>query len=443
MASLNPIVVNKEQKQPGKGAAVARLMAMIPIALAKGGQPAVAGLLQGYQQGLLRKEQMGLQREQFDWQQQRDVMTNDRMVNEDARQEETARQQTEDRRLGMQQKFMEHVRSMGGNPELSPEEAMSQLEVLTRQAPQYGVSQVDVEQAAYVAPTRRERAKLEKDLAGVRKTVGDAKFENGEADALVLSDGMTVGQARQKVANVQGELPKRATAASGQQEWVKRNGQVVPIERGTAVAGDMPYDPVAARAGQGGGSNDGGLPPRQQTAVNSMMRAFDGLPIVKTVQKQAEAVSFADSLDINTKNPADDQALIYAFAKAMDPESVVREGEYATVQKYAQSWANNFGFNAQRIFSNVAFLTPQARANMKATIRSKYNSGKSQYDNVRRSYEAKINKITGRGDGGDYLTDYGGGFPADKPATAQPAPQGAAPSATSRSYQDYLRSKGQ
>jgi hypothetical protein len=29
--------------------------------------------------------------------------------------------------------------------------------------------------------------------------------------------------------------------------------------------------------------------------------------------------------------------MVYAFAKIMDPESVVREGEYETVKKYSQS----------------------------------------------------------------------------------------------------------
>lgn len=157
----------------------------------------------------------------------------------------------------------------------------------------------------------------------------------------------------------------------------------------------------------------GTLPPRLQTRVDSIAKGFDSQQIVKTTQKMAEAVSFASSLDPNTKNPADDQALIYAFAKAMDPDSVVREGEYATVQKYAQSWAQTFGFNAARVFSNTAFLTPQARTNMKTTIQKKYAAGKAQYDNVRSSYVKKINKTTGHQDGEDYLIDYAGGFPPD------------------------------
>lgn len=167
--------------------------------------------------------------------------------------------------------------------------------------------------------------------------------------------------------------------------------------------------------------NAAGLSTSAQRRVDAKAKAFDAQPAVKRAATMAESVSFANGLDPNTKNPADDQALIYAFAKAMDPDSVVREGEYATVQKYAQSWAERFGFDVRRVFSNTAFLTPQARANMKTTIQQKFAAGKTQYDNLRRSYAEQINRITGQADGADYLVDYAGAFPqAPAPATAAP-----------------------
>jgi hypothetical protein len=195
-------------------------------------------------------------------------------------------------------------------------------------------------------------------------------------------------------------------------------------QSGAEVSGATPIPPQSAAQAPGS------LPPRVQQQVNSVARSWDSLPVVKTTQKMAEAVSFAEALNPNTTNPADDQALIYSFAKAMDPDSVVREGEYATVQKYAQSWAQSFGFNAARIFSNTPFLTPQARQNMKSTIRARYKAGLGQYANVRRSYVQKINKMTGLGDGDDYLTDYAGGFPAeDTPYMGEPH-QGPPPAQT-------------
>jgi len=163
------------------------------------------------------------------------------------------------------------------------------------------------------------------------------------------------------------------------------------------------------------------LPPRLQRQVDTQTKGFDSQPVVKQVQTMAQAVEFANAMNPNTMNPADDQALIYAFAKAMDPDSVVREGEYATVRKYAQSWAERFGFNVARIFSNTQFLTPAARANMKATIQQRYAAVKKQYDNVRSQYATRINRMTGGLDGEDYLIDYGAAFPATTPAATDGA----------------------
>jgi hypothetical protein len=89
--------------------------------------------------------------------------------------------------------------------------------------------------------------------------------------------------------------------------------------------------------------NTGGLSNQQNTRVNQITGQFDNEPIVKNYNIIAEGKAFVDSISNNTQNPADQQGLIYAFAKAMDPNSVVREGEYATVQKYAQSWAQSCG----------------------------------------------------------------------------------------------------
>ena len=182
------------------------------------------------------------------------------------------------------------------------------------------------------------------------------------------------------------------------------------------------------------------LPPATQRRVDMKTRAFDAQPVVKRIQTMAESVMFAEGLNPTTTNPADDQALIYAFAKAMDPESVVREGEYATVQKYAQSWAESFGFNAARIFSNTTFLTPEARSNMKATIRARFAAAKPQYENLRQSYATQISRITNQGDGDSYLVDYAAAFPS---GPSEPPPPGGAGSGGGATYDEYLRSRGQ
>lgn len=146
---------------------------------------------------------------------------------------------------------------------------------------------------------------------------------------------------------------------------------------------------------------------RLNTRVDRQVSQFKDEPIVKKYSKVADALQFAKSLDVNSKNPADDQALIYAFAKAMDPDSAVREGEYATIQKYSQSWLESFGFNAKRVLLNQEFLTPEARTNLVKTITQRAAPVITQYQKLHSYYSGRINKITGRKDGVDDLPDYG------------------------------------
>lgn len=153
-----------------------------------------------------------------------------------------------------------------------------------------------------------------------------------------------------------------------------------------------------------------GLSSPTATAVRSKVSSFKSEPVVANYNVVNEGYNFVKSLSSDTNNPADDQAFIYSFAKIMDPNSVVREGEYATVQKYAQSWADTFGFDVKRIFSNEKFLTKEAIDNMKATLLSKYQASEKNYNNVYKQYTDNINNLTGRNDGEKFLVDYSQAF---------------------------------
>jgi len=151
------------------------------------------------------------------------------------------------------------------------------------------------------------------------------------------------------------------------------------------------------------------LSPSQQTKVTSLAGKFDSNEVVKKFNTVQEGYQFAQLLKQDPTS-SDDQALLYSFAKAMDPDSVVREGEYATVQKYSQSWAQQFGFKAKRIFSNSTFLSEEARKNMIATIEKKYKTIEKQYDNTYNEYGRKISETVGVPDGQKYITNYKAAF---------------------------------
>ena len=149
-----------------------------------------------------------------------------------------------------------------------------------------------------------------------------------------------------------------------------------------------------------------GLSSSTATAVRAKVGKFSTEPLVQNFATIQDGYNFASSLSDTTKNPADDQALIYSLAKALDPGSVVREGEYATAQKYAQSWIQAYGKGIEQALAGTGFLSETARKNIKATIKQKYESSQRSYDQIVKSYETGINNLTGRGDGSQFLTDY-------------------------------------
>ena len=137
------------------------------------------------------------------------------------------------------------------------------------------------------------------------------------------------------------------------------------------------------------------VPEDVRTAVTTKANQFDGEQMVKNFQVIQEGNNYMTSIDPKNLTSSDNQSIIYAFAKVMDPNSVVRESEYETVQRYAQSLASTYGFNAQRILANEEFLTEEAVNNMVATVQDRYNTSAKSYENLRSEYARTINNLAG------------------------------------------------
>ncbi len=151
--------------------------------------------------------------------------------------------------------------------------------------------------------------------------------------------------------------------------------------------------------------NTGGLTPYQGiTAKNAVVDDFRGDPATTQYTTAAAGWSSLANIDTKSKTSADDIAAIYAFAKIMDPNSVVREGEYATIQKYAQSWAQSFGFNVQRILQNKEFLSPDAVSNMQAAAKARMTPLENAYNQSRSTYVGRLKEL---GADDSYLPSYG------------------------------------
>jgi len=241
----------------------------------------------------------------------------------------------------------------------------------------------------------------ENNLLGQIK-LAETMYDNGRQDAQFITSGIMeqsgrtqslnealmmkaidIAEAREEARSVEGYKP---TATIQEYEYAKSQGYQGSFQDFKNEGSN------ALSAGQ------------INSTVNSIASAFDNEPIVKNFNVLNEGYQFAKSLSNNTTNPSDDQGLVYAFAKAMDPGSVVREGEYATVQKYAQSLIQSYGKSVTQAIAGTGFLTPQARENIKKTIEAKYLASKANYDSLYNQYQQRIAQA--RAGQGNSLTDY-------------------------------------
>lgn len=221
----------------------------------------------------------------------------------------------------------------------------------------------------------------------------------GIADKLKVSTADIISAYKQKQFDQkQTELKNAPTppASVAEYEYAKKNGYTGTFSQY--------QNEDANRKAKVAGAGAGFTPSQVSTTINSIASSFDNEPIVKNFNILNEGYQYAQSMPNTTKNPSDDQALIYAFAKAMDPNSVVREGEYATVQKYSQSLLNSYGKSVSQAIAGTGFLTPDARANIKKTIEDRYKVSKTNYDALYKQYQKRIEDA--RAGKGNTLTDY-------------------------------------
>ena len=159
------------------------------------------------------------------------------------------------------------------------------------------------------------------------------------------------------------------------------------------------------RAITGGGES--GLSASTLSKVQSIAQTHDSNQIVKDYSTiQNKAGSMQNILKSGVGGPGD-LALVYEFMKALDPNSVVRETEYATAAgsgNIFRGWAARFnGYLKEQ----GGFLPPQVQKAFISIMNTKLAVAQAQYDNYHNEQARKINKITGGVDGIDYLTNYG------------------------------------
>ncbi len=251
-----------------------------------------------------------------------------------------------------------------------------------------------------------------------RIQIMESQYDNARQDAQFLA-GNIYSQAEAKQALQQDLIFKAIDIAENRVEaeqklileLAKNQGTDKLLSPTEAATLGVPYGTTESQAAGMGITpskyNDQLTPTQINSSVNAIAGAFDNEPIVKAYNTVQEGFQTINSIGVNTSSPADDIAFIYAFAKIMDPNSVVREGEYNTIQKYAQTWADNFNFSAKRIFSNTNFLTADAKQKMLNALSPKVQTITGQYNNLYSEYQRQVNDAYGGAP--RQITNYAGG----------------------------------
>lgn len=171
-------------------------------------------------------------------------------------------------------------------------------------------------------------------------------------------------------------------------------------------------------------SGTGGLTPSQiNTTVNSIAGAFDNEPIVKEYNTIKRNIDTFNNLG---SSATDDIQRVYTFAKVADPNSAVKEGEYNSIEKYAQAVMQRVGLNVSRVFNATGILTPEARTAMQKTLQTSLDASQRAYSQVSSEYQRQVN-------------DAYAGNPRQITNYSTPSSSSSAPLSPDAAYAEYLK----
>jgi len=225
---------------------------------------------------------------------------------------------------------------------------------------------------------------------------------------------------------VRGEEDYQRKVQQAIAEEMRKNAEVA-VKQGDL--GHKNYSPELVQAANAYGMTpDAGLSdPRVQQMVksqangknpdmrtNNLRQEFQGLQPVKDAQTIATAYNKIMS---TSETGAGDMSLIFGYMKLLDPNSTVREGEYATAQN-AGSLPQNVVAYYNRTLSGEK-LAPGLRTQFKNEAGKVYGAQMQRYDAIANQYK-RLAQQSGINPG-DVVLDT---FTRPKPAETAPPPPG-------------------
>lgn len=444
-----PAMPGQAPAPAGMGAQLKQLIPMLPaiIAEAQGNPGAMKAMLEGYQQTLNQMQARSQSAERLG-------MDQTALQSDLTRQAEQDRIAAEDRqrRMAVDRVTIGSKLAEAGSQAETPQGAESAIDALYNQfrnTPDFEPLAASRDAAiassgANISNRKKgefrrwvaEELPKSQFMAEIQAAGGDADVTDALAAKaprmLEIARQMRPGQERFKASDLfaiaevlQPDAPVRTRipAAPGSQEEFS-DPNTTPERKAQILADRKAYQQVDDRAPRvtvNTGTNDARLNAR----IDRLASAFNASPLVKEfneVQAQHQTIRQVVS---NAWSGPGDMSIIFAFMKALDPNSVVRETEYDNAAKSGNifaGWAAKFN---GALNPSGGFMSEQVKADFLKTIEARMGVKKAQYDNLRVQTAKKIDRIKA-GDpetGNEALIDYGSAFPAD----AAPAGGGGAP----------------
>ena len=248
-------------------------------------------------------------------------------------------------------------------------------------------------------------------------------FELKNADLLTADEKDRLTEIKAEKNRLIEAETKKNTAIASVLKTALENGVKIPDSVASQVlkaGSDLEAYSILARngitlakpvvAGSIGGGVLSSLPVSIQGKIIASAEKFGTSDIVKKYNATIDSINVVNGINASSKNPADHQAIVYSFAKALDPDSAVKEGEYETIKKYAQSLISRYGKEVSNAINGTGFLSEKAITDIKTTMNNLQTSRKPQYDNLYNERARTINNIAGSDVAKEVLTDYQGGI---------------------------------
>lgn len=146
----------------------------------------------------------------------------------------------------------------------------------------------------------------------------------------------------------------------------------------------------------GGAGLLGSLPNAYRDDIWKMRTEFENNPVIKDFKGLSPSYRFIADLDPKTASNSDAQTALIAFTKALDPNSVVREGELALTTQYANnpSLLNQLRQQYAKLIQGKA-VRPEALTQIAAAFKGRYSAMQKEYQQIRQTYSGNASSLYG------------------------------------------------